>query len=76
LTEPEFAGQPLPQVSYPSPELVNQGNVEAIAALMNRFSNLRALPLSKLYGSCLQILLESAHAESARSSGIYPQTGK
>ena len=57
----EVAGQPLPPVmSHPSPvQLVKEGNVKAIAALMNRSLQPQGITLVRatFKDSCLQILL-------------------
>jgi hypothetical protein len=69
--ELELAAQPLPVViSQPSPlELAKQGNVEAIAALMNRSLQPKGITVVKaaFKDSCLQILLESAQVPNQQA---------
>jgi len=58
-----MAAQPLPVViSQPSPlNLPSRGNVEAIAALMNRSLQPKGIVVKAAFkDGCLQILLESA----------------
>ena len=77
--EIEFAGQPLPPVKpQPSPlELAQQGNVEAIAALMNRSLQPKGITVvrSALKDSCLQILLESAQVPNQQALVAFVEQG-
>jgi len=56
-------------------ELAKQGNVKALAALMNPLYSQRALPLSKLPLRIVANLLESAQVPNQQTlSGVCPAT--
>jgi len=61
-------------ITAKSSELAQQGNVEALVALMNRSLQPKGITVVKaaFKDGCLQILLESAQVPEQQASGIDP----